>query len=36
MIIDDNILDKVLDKIKETIGFEKFDNTFGTVDKLPD
>ena len=35
---DDDCLDKVLDKIKEIIGIEKFDNTknlIDTDDKLP-
>ena len=38
-MVDDYILDKPLDKIKETIGIEKFDDTkilIDTDDKLPD
>ena len=37
-MLDDNILDKVLDKIRKIIGAEKFDDTnilIGTDDKLP-
>ena len=39
LIVNDYMLDKVLDKTKETIGFRKFDNTkilIDTDDKLPD
>ena len=39
LMIDDYILDKVLDKIKEIIDRKKFDNTkilIYTDDKLPD
>ena len=39
MPVDDCMLDKVLDKIKEVIGIEKFDNTkilIDTDNKLPD
>ena len=38
-MVDDYMLDKVLDKIKEIIGIEKFDDTkilIGMDDKLPD
>ena len=38
-MVDGNILDKVLDKIKKIIGIEKFDDTnilIETDDKLPD
>ena len=38
-MVNDCMLDKVLDKIKETIGIVKFDNTnilTNTDDKLPD
>ena len=37
-MIDDYVLDKVLGKIKEIIGFEKFDETkiYNTHDRLPD
>ena len=38
-MVDDYMLDKVLDKIKEIIAIEKFDNTkilIETDDKLPD
>ena len=37
-MVDDCMLGRVLDKIKEIIGFEKFDDTkilFDTDDKLP-
>ena len=39
MIVDNYILDKVLNKIKEIIGIEKFDDTknlIGTDDELQD
>ena len=39
LIVDDYMLDKVLDKIKMIIGFEKFDDTkilIETGDNLPD
>ena len=38
-MVDDYLLDKVLDKIKEIIGIEKFDDTKILIDKddeLPD
>ena len=38
-MFDDYVLDELLDKIKEIIGIEKFDNTktfTDTDDKLPD
>ena len=38
-MIDDYVLDKVLDKIEEIIGIEKFEGTkilIDTDDKLPD
>ena len=38
-MIDDYVLDKVLDKIEEIIGIEKFEDTkilIDTDDKLPD
>ena len=37
-MIDDYVLDKVLGKIKEIIGFEKFDETkiYNTHDRLSD
>ena len=38
LIVDDYMLDKVLDKIKKTIGIEKFHDTkilIDTDDKLP-
>ena len=39
LMVNDYMLDKVLDKIIETIGTEKFDDTkilIDSVDKLPD
>ena len=39
LMVNDYMLDKVLDKIKETIGIVKFDDTkilIDTNDKLPD
>ena len=39
LMVDDYILNKVLDKIKEAAGIEKFDNTkilMDTDNKLPD
>ena len=39
LIVDDYMLDKILDKIKETIDIEKFDDTkilIDTDDQLPD
>ena len=35
LVVDDFMLDKVLDKIKEIIGIEKFDDTKILIDKLP-
>ena len=38
-MVNDDMLDKVLDKIKETIGIAKFNDTqilINTDDKLPD
>ena len=39
LMVDDHIINKVLDKIKEITGIEKFDNTkilIDSDDKLPD